>query len=406
MAKRSGQDQRRQAAFDRRVERLRRQAAPIASGREYLDGPVDPAVEAEDLGGGRTRLFVQAGGQRVSQATVIDFAQQIGGQTVRMGGVASVGTAGGHRFRGYSRQVMSAALRWMRQAGFDTSMLYGIPCFYPKFGYAPAFPASVFSLPVSAAKSVPAAGHRFVRFGPKHLSAVLRMYRAGNAGRTGPTERVAGRWAPFRVGLSWQTHAACRVAIDAAGRPAGYWAYDFEEPGRSILEVGWRTPRVFADILRAAAGVARRAGRAEVRFVLAPDDAFMAWCRPLGLRQEITCRRDGWAMIRVINVRTALAAVGPDLAARCGGAGRLNVRTNLDAVGLRWRAGAMTVGRPARGAPTVRLPQWALAQMLYGYASADALAARGLLTGPARAIGALAAMLPVRPHHHYRVDSF
>jgi len=405
MAKARRQDKQRQR-FERRVERLRRRPVPIASGAEDLDGTMDPAVEAEDLGGGRTRLALRVGGRAVSWATVIDFAQQIGTRTVRMGGVASVGTDEAHRFRGHGRRVMSGALRWMRRAGFDTSMLYGIPCFYPKFGYAPAFPASVFSLPASAAGSVPAGPHRFVRFGPAHLSAVLRMYRANNAGRTGPTRRVARRWTPFHVGLTWETHAACRVALDAAGQAAGYYAFDTDDPDRSVLEVGWRTPQVFPDILRAAAATARRRGRPDVRFVLADDDAFMAWCRPLGLRQEVTYRRDGWAMVRLIDVRTALAAVGPDLAGRMGGAGRLNVRTNLDAVGLRWAGGAMAVGRPEAGAPTARLPQWALAQLLYGYASADALAARGLLAGPARAVATLGAMLPVRCHHHYRVDSF
>ena len=63
--------------------------------------------------------------------------------------------------------------------------------------------------------------------------------------------------------------------------------------------------------------------------------------------------------------------------------------------------------RPAkRGDEWVNLPQWALAQLLYGYRDVASLAAEGELRGTKAGLAALAAMFPPGPHFHYRIDTF
>jgi predicted acetyltransferase len=143
-----------------------------------------------------------------------------------------------------------------------------------------------------------------------------------------------------------------------------------------------------------------------IRFSLPEDDPFIEFLKPLGLRKELQYRKNNGGMVRMINIPAALRKVGQELAGRMSGPGRLNLRTNLDAVGLAWSGGKMTVGRPIAGAPSARLPQWALAQMLYGYRTASALAMTGLLKAPPRAVGTLDRMLPQAPHFHYAVDKF
>ena len=116
--------------------------------------------------------------------------------------------------------------------------------------------------------------------------------------------------------------------------------------------------------------------------------------------------RCGGAMVRLICVPTALSKVAAELGSRMTGTGQLNIRTNLDDVGLAWSGGELNVGAPIPRAPTARMPQWALAQLLYGYRRAAGLEAAGAVKAPRRAMDALEELFPVRPHYHYAVDHF
>ena len=66
-----------------------------------------------------------------------------------------------------------------------------------------------------------------------------------------------------------------------------------------------------------------------------------------------------------------------------------------------------TEGEHARaGAVVARMPQWALAGMLYGYDSAPALAAGGSIKTTGKGLEMLTEMFPITPHYHSRIDAF
>jgi predicted acetyltransferase len=111
-------------------------------------------------------------------------------------------------------------------------------------------------------------------------------------------------------------------------------------------------------------------------------------------------------MVRLMNVRGALEAVADELGRRTSHSGCVNLETNIGAVRLEWDPGHFEVREPNGNAPTVRMPQWALAQLLYGYRHVSCLVADGVLEGPAESISSLARLFPVAPHYQYAVDHF
>jgi predicted acetyltransferase len=391
---------------EERIAQLRTGRIATFSGPEDLDRPVDADLRVAAVTGGH-KLALVVGEQEVSWLTVVDFRQHIGRSVVRMGGIAAVGTHRDHRFRGYSRRVLQSSLYWMRREGYDTATLYGIPSFYPKFGYAQAFPCVSFTLAVRDAERAAAAGYRLVKLDPaRHLRAVLAMYHANNAARTGTTLRDHKSWPPFRQGMRWGSKAECRVALDSAGRPAGYIVRHDEPFTAVIIEAGFATPAVFPDLARQAARWALGQRLENIQFLLPEDDEFMDFCKPLAIKMETTWRAQGGGYVRMINVPSALAAAAGELGSRMAGRGELTIRTNLDDVHLAWSAGKLTVGPPRRGGPQARMPQWALAQLLYGCRGAAALAREGAVAAGPRSRQALTEMFPVRPHYHYLVDHF
>jgi len=143
-----------------------------------------------------------------------------------------------------------------------------------------------------------------------------------------------------------------------------------------------------------------------IRLILPEDGAFVEWCKPLGLRKEMTWRPDGGGMVRMIHIPSALRKVAGELGSRTSGAGSVTLRTNVDDVGLAWSSGCLSVGPPQTSGPKARMPQWALAQLLYGCRSAEALLADGTLRATRRVTASLRAMFPVRPHFRYLADHF
>ncbi|MEX0886707.1 MAG: GNAT family N-acetyltransferase [Phycisphaeraceae bacterium] len=381
--------------------------APYAAAREQLDDHLDPRVRVTRSGADRHLLELIVDSQVASRLTLIDFQQQIETVRLRMGGIAAVNTDPAHRFRGHARSLLWHTLGWMRQQGFDLSLLFGIADFYPKFGYAPAFSTTSLRLAVRDAEQLPAGDLTLAPFNAgRHLDAVLRIFRRHSHGRTGPIVRDRRTWTPFRKGLNWHTRAVVQVALDARGRVQGYWARDDTPHDVTVLEVGCAAPAVAPAIIRAAGrhGVAERVER--IRFVLPPDHPVMRYATLLGGTQETHHRRDAHAMARLIHVGSTLRKLAPLLATRLPGRGSLNLKTNLDHVTLRWGDGEFDVSDHPLPGPRVQLPQWALAQLILGHADVSSLAALTWIRGSNRALDDLARLFPMKPHHFPVVDEF
>jgi len=391
--------------IERRIEQLRKKPVPIYSGPEDLDAPLDDDIVVERRGR-RWRLMLMVDGQSASSTNIGTCQQNFGGRFLRVGSVAGVATPIEHRFKGYSRRVMINSLRWMRRAGFDVTLLFGIRAFYPKYGYAPVLPQVRFALGLDAAGRLGSTGYRTVNFTMKYLDACLRMYRRNNARRTGTIRRPAKTWRPFRRGLRWGGKVVCKVILDGRDRPVAYFACNVHAEDTRIIEVGFTGPKVFPALIAATARLAKRRGDDHVSFRLPEDSELMDFCKMLGVEKSVRYRRDGGGMARMINIRSSLTKLGPLLAGRMPQPGRITICTNMEDVSLAWSGGRMRVTDVRSGYPAVRMPQWALAQMLYGWQDARAFAAQGVIKAPARTIDVLTRMFPAGPHYFYSTDVF
>ena len=74
--------------------------------------------------------------EMVSQLGLREYQMRFGSAQLKMGGIDGVGTPEEHRNKGYSRRVMEHTIEYMNENEYDVSMLFGIPNFYYKFGYA------------------------------------------------------------------------------------------------------------------------------------------------------------------------------------------------------------------------------------------------------------------------------
>jgi predicted N-acetyltransferase YhbS len=71
---------------------------------------------------------------------VYDLSLRFGGAVLRVAGVGAVATHPDWRGQGLMKELAAAAVDGLDAAGYDASLLYGIPGFYHRFGYVTAWP--------------------------------------------------------------------------------------------------------------------------------------------------------------------------------------------------------------------------------------------------------------------------
>ncbi len=137
----------------------------------------------------------------VTHFGVWDFGMRIGSAECRMAGIGAVETHDEYRKRGLMAQTAADCVSGLKEAGYDLSLLFGIPGFYHRFGYVRSFGEGTFSLttrdlaePEHAPEYTPYTGD---------VASLAAMYNAENSGVTGtyvrPTYRRNRKPKTFRI---------------------------------------------------------------------------------------------------------------------------------------------------------------------------------------------------------------
>lgn len=134
---------------------------------------------------------VEQGGRLLSHLRIFDRWIRVGSEKLHIAGVGNVITARDARGHGYSGQIMRAMLPVLQQEGYAYSLLWThIPQLYARYGWAPIEQDLVQAiLPVTLENMA-----RIAPFQEGDLPAVMRLYEAANAGRTGTTIRTPEYW--------------------------------------------------------------------------------------------------------------------------------------------------------------------------------------------------------------------
>src|SRR4051812_23886855 len=141
-----------------------------------------------------------------------------------MDGIGMVGTLQEYRGRGYARRMLTAALAQMAAGDAALTMLYGIPNFYPQFGYTTAGPEYTLSVPLTGPAPPLAAGWQVRPALPADLPALQRLYDHDTAGAVGAVLRSPGLypWTKLAQLSAADLAAECCVVVDPGGTVAAY----------------------------------------------------------------------------------------------------------------------------------------------------------------------------------------
>jgi len=209
--------------------------------------------------------------------------------------------------RGFGGMTVRSALEYCRSQGLGVAILYGVPEYYPRFGYVPVLPRLTTEMPaegaLAAAKrslfGAPGTADvpRLEPFGVHDIPAAVALYNETLGTYPMAVSRLETAWAwQYRPGKE----GGLRVLKDASGRFAAYARLERDSRDSTaalcheaaVTEACWAVP-LFAALAQAAV----EQGFERLRLVLPPDHLVVRSALLLGAEQVYRPASAGMAAV-------------------------------------------------------------------------------------------------------------
>ena len=368
---------------------------------------------------GSIRVALMRGEEELSRTFVIPMTIRIGRAEVRVDGIGGVATPEQHRHRGYSRRVLEVAVDLMTSGDAPLSMLYGIPHFYPKYGFATLGPEWTIA-PVSLDERIDLPDGSTARDGaPGDLAALQRLYRHETGHAVGPVVRDDSWWVWRKLEQALEPGKDQVRVLERDGRVAGYawrasyswWMQQIAEDRPPALRIG----EAFAadlDAAEAMLAVCRLWARAldlPVLTLAIPPDCRVGRAAQLqGSRVTALYGDEAEFMGRTTGLHALLRAMAPELDARWRPAGMTpfsaTIATGVERVTISGDETGVAVDAGLPGGVEVALDPGTVARLALGGFDPELVLARHDL--PAAMMRVLGALFPKRTPYIYPADRF
>ena len=323
--------------------------------------------------------------KNVSVVTLREYQMRFGSAHLKMGGIAGVRTKEAHRNKGYSRRLMENIMGYMTENGFDVSMLFGIPNFYDKFGYATVLPETYVEFDT---KDVPAdvPTYQIRRFQAEDAPKVVELYSENNAERTGTPLRTEIGWKEFtnRGGIVPDPY----VVLNEADEVIGYFVCDGDntkidmiDRNCTLFDIGFQDRTIFETIVHFLAHGVEYISAERIRCAIPADHPFAIFCRRYGCRTNTYTPKDHMGMMRIINQSSTLKKITGELEKRLQRdtdlsqwRGKILISTDLGQDCLEIDRGNVAHTNSPADAFHLEIPQEKLIQLMMGRRSIEDLA--------------------------------
>jgi predicted acetyltransferase len=331
---------------------------------------------------------------------------RLGEARLKMGGFGWVTTAARFRHMGVCRSLMVDTLHYMRAHGYHVSMLFGIPNFYHRFGFATTLANHCIRVEVAEAATALIGPGKARAAKPGDLGGVQKIH-AANDGDVAcsiirSTAHMTNRWDRLK---------SMRVLTNENGKLVGYLLPRAAGDHLAVDEVGVTDEASCQAVLIECARLAKEEAVGSIHFMVPPPHPFARFLLQFRSSHEMQILRDEGGMMAFVNTGEALEHMIPEWESLLASSGARGYRTEftllIDRVAYRVRAnrGAMDVAT-AVGKNKLSLSAADFMHMLTGYRYVEDILAktRRMLTPEAHEL--ILALFPKRSPYVWPYDRF
>ena len=319
------------------------------------------------------RVRVEVAGELVSWMQTFTVGHRLRGVTLDSAGVVGVHTDDAHQMRGHMRFMLETVLQRAEARGVPISTLYGVPDLYHRWAYATVMPEFRFTVSTRRAEAV-ACSHEIRSSRPEDRPAIARLYNRETVDLSGVRVREPQRWLGPRQGLYFgRLDAWVQVALDDRGQVVGYCIgdqLDHDAQRLNIVDAQATSSAAAGSLIRAMADEAIRHRLGTLVFHVYPTSRVGVYLRNLEVTVPTERPIGRSQMVRLGLPGAVLRALGPYARERADVLGRR--RPSRIVIDTELGSGELPLegDRPPH---RVRLPSARLAEILFGYRSAEEL---------------------------------
>ena len=342
-----------------------------------------------------------AGTLRINMETI-----RLGEARLKMGGFGWVTTAPHHRNKGVASALMRDTMRYLREQRCHMAMLFGIPNFYHRFGFATTLSDYATLVRVPAVAEVANPGCRMRAGKPGDIRAIQRIHSANDVDVPCSIVRSSAH-----ITNQWDRWKDLRVLTDAQGTLVAYFISRTAPDELVVDESGVTSRDAAVAVLHACGALAREACVPRIRLHTPPAHPLTRQLLEFQSVHEMRVDRNGNGMMAFVCLDEALETMLPEWEGRLQRHAARDHRTEVtllvDGVPFRIRAnrGALDIANVA-GKNKFGLTQVELVHLVTGHRFLDDIYAlqRRIITAEAREL--LAVLFPKRSPYVWPMDRF
>lgn len=346
------------------------------------------------------------GDQLAACLTLYSYTLRLGEARLKMGGVAHVATAPDFQKQGYAAKLMENTMAYMKEEGYDVSVLFGIADFYHRWGYTFVFPEHSIQIEVEEALACSQEAGRERQMKPGDLNSIQQIHLHNDA----TTAASIIRFAPH-YNTRWDQWKNARVLLDDHGKVVAYHLGKFQGAEYQVTEAGVIDGSWTGPLLHACAAYAQDSFVPALQFYLPPLHPLSKSFLLLQSDHKTHISRNCHGMMTVINVDNTLKAMKKEWERALQHktpqelSGEVTLLIDKEAWRIRCAEGTIDIARQT-GKNKLSLNMQELTQLLVGYRHLDELLASGRPPLPLSSRTLLDLLFPKRFPYIWTLDRF
>ncbi len=394
--------------------------------------PTDPDAQVFLQDDGRIRVGIyDDSANETARCWILSRHIAIGKARTGMGGISYVSTNEEHRNKGLGRRLMLETNRFCQSVGMGIIMLYGIPDYYPKFGYAVCGPEYRVELHNPDVHAKLPEGWSSRESDMEDLPAIRAIYQHWlEKGCCGAHDRHSAydpAWQSLEYDCIRHNIDECQVVCSPQGHVEGYaWhcrtnnfvqGAEQQEPETLVWgEVMALNPSA-ADAVVAVCqqlmpviGLLTDRNLSKITFSLPPHGEIANALRWGHCRFRHDFQKDAWFMSRCADVSQLLQDMLPEFESQCRHHGVLEARLVIGVDGIMHQLtalqGILSHEKCIGKKPDLELSSGQLSQLVLGTYTVDEFYSRQIVNVNPEVIPICKVLFPKRYNHVFLRDRF